>query len=448
VSWRKSATPVFLVVLAAGTAAYAVFVDRDRISDAERTARRAEVFPSFRRDDVTRVALQHGAEAVVLQRASDAGSDTWRLQAPPLGDADAAAVDALLRELETATRLRTVDPHDAVGLDAPRATGTVSVGALTYRFALGAEAPLPPGAAYLRVEGEGTFVVPPSVELELLKGADAYRDRRVVPCAAGEISRVTLRGPAAVTAIERHGASFRVIPGQVRASRAGTERLLEDLTGSRVESFLQDAPADGALRSELTVEVDAEGSPSRSIALRLGGDCPEPAGRVVLVRTEPTRLSACVDAQLLATLSHDAAALADDAPLFAHADEIDELRLERPGTATPTLDVARRGSGWRERSPSDRDLSSDEATRVTDLLAALADARGTLADATDGGAPFQPRTRVSVVRTGGETTEQVELSSPAADRSMLLRRADDGALLRLPPDQATRISSILRVLVM
>ena len=116
--------------------------------------------------------------------------------------------------------------------------------------------------------------------------------------------------------------------------------------------------------------------------------------------------------------------------------------------APPTLDVARRGSGWRERSPSDRDLSADEATRVTDLLAALADARGTFAEGTEAGAPFQPRTRMAVVRTGGGTTEQVELSSPEPDRSMLVRRADDGALLRLPADQATRIASILRVLVM
>jgi hypothetical protein len=437
-----------LVVLAAGTAAYAVFVDRDRISDADRTARRAEVFPSFRRDDVTRVALQHGAEALVLTRASDAGSATWRLEAPPLGDADAAAVDALLRELETATRLRSVDPRDAVGLDAPRAAGMVSVGALTYRFALGADAPLPPGAAYLRVDGEGTFVVPPSVALALMRGADAYRDRRLLPCSASEISRVTLRGPADVTAIERHGVSFRVMPRQVRASRAGTERLLEDLVGSRVDSFLPDAPADGALDPELTVDVGTASPQAPSIELRLGGECPGAPGRRLVVRTRPTRLSACADAQLLATLAHDATGLADDAPLYAHVDEIEELRLERPGTAPPTLDVARRGSGWRERAPADRELSADEATRVTDLLSALADARGTLADATDAGAPFQPRTRVAVVRTGGETTEQVELSAPDPDRSMLLRRTDDGALLRLPPDQASRIASILRVLVM
>ncbi|HEY8089757.1 MAG TPA: hypothetical protein VIF09_17980, partial [Polyangiaceae bacterium] len=165
-----------------------------------------------------------------------------------------------------------------------------------------------------------------------------------------------------------------------------------------------------------------------------------------LVRSKPTRLSACVDAQLLASLERDAERLADDAPLAAHADEVEELRLEYPGTATATLDVARRGSGWRERSPVDHDLSVDEATRVTDLLAALADARGAFADVTDAGAPFQPRTRVAVVRAGGETTEQVELAAPDADRSMLLRRTDDGALLRLPPDQAIRIASILRVM--
>ena len=61
-------TPVALLIAAAGTAAYAYFVDRGRVSDADREARRRDAFPSFRPEDVSRVELAHGAEVMVLER--------------------------------------------------------------------------------------------------------------------------------------------------------------------------------------------------------------------------------------------------------------------------------------------------------------------------------------------------------------------------------------------
>ena len=74
----------------------------------------------------------------------------------------------------------------------------------------------------MRVEGEGTFVVGRSLKVQLLRGADAYRDRTLVPYGASDVGRVEMRAPGGgVVALERRGTAFRVGgTSGLRASRA------------------------------------------------------------------------------------------------------------------------------------------------------------------------------------------------------------------------------------
>jgi hypothetical protein len=436
----KAATPVALVVLAAGTAAYAYLVDRQTVSDGERAARRVDVFPSFRVEDVTRIELEHGAESLVLERGGDASAVAlWSMTSPRSERADAADVDVLLRDLEMARRLRDVDPKDAPGLDAPRARGRIRVGPLEYGFALGGDAPVPDGAAYMHVEGEGTFVVDRVLKVQLLRGADAYRDRAIVPYGAGAIARLEIHAASggAVT-LERNGATFRVGGTGMRAGRDAVDRLMMALGDARADSFLDDAEADQQVAAPaFRVTVEPRDGSSR-VELLVGGACPARSDGIVVVRRTP-RLSACVPKGLGEALGAATAAPPVDAsPFFAHADEMEELRLEPVGHDGPRVDVARRGSGWRERAPEDRDLGADESESVSALALALAQARGTQARRAGADERFEARARVTAVRTGAGATEVVEVGAAAADGSAVLRRVDDGALVTLPRAAARR----------
>ncbi|HEY8041268.1 MAG TPA: DUF4340 domain-containing protein [Polyangiaceae bacterium] len=432
---RAMVTPIVLVVLAGAAVAYAYLVDRGTVSDADRAARRSDVFPSFRADDVTHIELSHGSESLVLERDADASraGASWTLTSPTHERADSAAVDALLRELELATRLREVADGDPVGLDAPRARGKLKVGALEYRFALGAEAPRPEGAAYMRLDGEGTFVVGRSVKVQLLRGADAYRDRTLVPYGASDVERLEVRAASGGGfALERKGATFRVAGEGLRASRAAVEHLLAVLSDARAESFLDDSTAERATSAPAFVVtlVPREGERPR-VELRLGGECPGQAEDVVVVRTSPTHVSACAARELAEALATTAGALIDTSPLFAHADEIEELRLEPTSPGGARVDLARRGGGWHERAPEDRDLSSDETDSANALTLALAEARALDVRRTAPDERFEVRARATIVRTGGATNEVIELAAPGADGVRSLRRADDGAVLRV-----------------
>ncbi len=356
---RDAITPASLVVLAAGVAAYAYVVDRGTISDAERAARRGEAFPSFRVDQVSRVELDENGQSLVLERNRDSGASGWLITSPRKERADAAAVDSLLRELELARRLRDVPETDELGLGVPRVRGRMTLGPIEYRFALGADAVRPEGAAYMRVENEGAFVVGRTLKVQLLRGSDAYRDRVLVPYGASDTARVEVTAPAgggSGFAIERRGTTFRVVGSGLRASRSAVDELFAALGDTRAETFLDDTEADKAMAGpSWRVALTPRTGERERIELRIGGDCPTPSEGIVVVRDRPSRVSACAPRTLRVALGSVAGSLIDSAPLFAHADEIEELRLEAVPPASGRVDLARKDRVWHERAPEERE---------------------------------------------------------------------------------------------
>ena len=433
-------TPIALVVLAAAVTAYAYFVDRARVSDADRAGRSSEVFPSFRIDAVRRLELVRGSERLVLERAADEPSP-WVLTSPRQERADASAVDALLRELEQAKRVRKVPDAEAAGLDAPRVRGRVSVGPLEYSFALGADAQQPLGAAYARVDGEGAFVVSQAFKAQLLRTSDSYRDRTLVPYRQSEVARVEVIGGADDLVLERVGATFRIGGNSgLRASRPAVDRIFGALAEARAELFVDDGLADRATAdAPRTVTVIPREAKRPRVRLLIGGPCPNTETDVVVVRTEPVRTCACVAKGAVEALETTAGAVVDRGPFFARADEIEELRLEAVPSGAPRVELARRGTGWHERAPEDRDLDRDQVDSANVIVAAMTRAEAFEAPRPIANQSFTAIARASIVRTGSGASEAIEIARPDKGGVSLARRLDDGALLRLPRAAARRL---------
>jgi hypothetical protein len=439
---RAAATPIGLVALAVGVAAYAYLVDRGTVSDADRAGRRRDVFPSFRVDEVSRVEIEQGRDVFAVERETDGGAGgpgAWVIASARRQRADSVAVDTLLRELELATRLRDVSDPASLGLETPRARGKVRVGALEYRFEVGNDAPRSEGGAYMRVEGEGTFVVGRSLKVQLLRGVDAYRDRTLVSLGANDVARLDVRGPdGRGFALERRGAVFDIAGAGLRASRGAVEQIFGALADARAEGFLDDGVADRLTATGIAVTLAPQDPRQARVAVRVGGACPDQPDGVVLLRTAPSLTSACTAKALVAALGETTESLVDASPLFAHADEIEQMRLETIAGGGPVVELARKASGWHERSPEERELDADESDSANNLALALAGARAvsTRRAAADEG--LVARVRVTIVRTGGGASEVVELAAAGPDGATLLRRLDDGAILRFPRSVARR----------
>lgn len=442
---RAAATPIALVGVAAIAAAYAYLVDRRTVSDADRAARRRDVFPSFRVDQATRIEFEHDREMLVLERdmaAGPGGSSAWMMTSPRREHAETAAVDLLLRELELATRVRDVTIVPGLGLDAPRASGRVTLGRIQYRFALGADALRPDGAAYMSVDGEGAFVVERSLKVQLLRGADAYRDRTLVPFGVNDVALLEVRtADGHGFELDHQGDAFRVVGERLRASRTAVDHLFNALADARAERFLEDADADRAANAGIRVRVVPRDPTRPDVELRVGGVCPGHPDDVVVIqrlRVEPSRRSACTAKALVGAMSAPPESLVDAAPFSASSDEIEQIRLESTEHGGPLVEIARKGTGWHERAPGDRDLDLQESESANNLAGALAGARAIGVHAAAAGERPTTRSRAIIVRTRDGASETLELAAPGPDDVVLARRLDDGAILRLPRAVARR----------
>jgi hypothetical protein len=170
--------------------------------------------------------------------------------------------------------------------------------------------------------------------------------------------------------------------------------------------------------------------------LLLGGVCPGHPDDVVFVRVAPTRESACVPKGSLDGLRTPASALVDRRLFIARPDEVEEITLESV-PAGFTLELARKGRGWHERKPADRELEGAEVDLANDLVTKLTrgDADSVDAAITGDSGVFSARARVRVKRSG-PAADEVVLLGPTNE---LVRRAFDGALLHVPSSLGRRL---------
>lgn len=423
----RHAVSLLLVIGAAGAAVWA-YLDSKSVTEQERKMRPTNVFVPWRKEDLSRVELVHGAEKLVLARdpQGDGGELGWRITSPRDDRPDPSAVDRLLGTLEFATIVRKVEGGGA-GFDPPRATGAIQMGPITHTFALGGPAPTPEGASYLRV-GDQVVVVSRDVTNELLKTADAYRERTIVPYLSIELARMEIRGPKGTVSLERADEiSFLLGQGGVRASRERLDKVWGALAETRAESFLPDAAGEPALaKPAVTVTMFPKDAARPIGELVVGGPCPSQPEGVIVVRTKPSRATACAARVILEGLSPSREALVDTRPFAAHVDEIAEIELH----ASPSgeqLELARSGSGWHERAPADRALTQEESEALHALLSSIV--------ATEGTSPRREpelsalSSRIRLKREDG--VEEVLDVGPVTDDAAQIRRRADGVVLTI-----------------
>jgi hypothetical protein len=432
--WRAHVTSIGLTIAAAGALAYA-YVDRASVTESEKKTREGSVFGAWRREELARIVLDHGAEHLVLEKTKDdAGDAEWWMRAPLAERGDNESCDRLASALELAAVVRKVAPDvHAPGLDAPRARGEIDMGSVTYRFALGGDAPTPKGAAYLRVDGVGTVVIAKEVVAAILRGADTYRTRQLVPYVSVQLSRLDVRRTDGAVGIERgDDVSFRLASSGLRASRSKLDAIWGALGEMRAEAFVSDAVAEPLVanpQATIAMTPIAKGGAAGEIGvIRVGGVCPGNPDDVVVVRDTPTRLSACAPKGILSGLATTEAELVDTRLFAAHDDEVAELRLETV-LGGPAIELARKENAWREKAPVERDLAGDEDEAATALVRAIAASEGT--DPRKGDAPFVAKWRATVRRADAGVAEVVEIGAPDAAGDVVVRRAFDGATLHV-----------------
>ena len=426
---RRHWGSILVIALAIAITAYAYLADRDKVSDLERERRAHLVFPAFRKDALTMLEIEHGSDKMRFEATdTDGGDREWKMTLPAGEKGDSIAIDRLLSTLEYASYARKVASGGS-GFDPPRLTGTLAMKGLTYRFALGGPASPPDGGAYFRIDGEGMFVIARELVADLMKPSDAYRDRSVVPLLSIDLSRLDVTGPESWSIARVDDVSFKFVPPTakyqgIRVSRTALDKVWGALADMRAEAFPKEDEAARALqKTAFTIGMTPTSTSLGHALLVLGGACESAPADVVLERREPTHLVTCVPASVLGGMATPVDELVDRHPFAAITEEALEVVLEDLGSATK-IEIARKGNGWHERAPADRDLDGEPGDMATGLVKSLVTAQGDLLATPPAG--FSPTVRAKITRAETNVVETIEASGN------VVHRLADGAYLTMP----------------
>jgi len=450
---RNHATSLVLVALALGLGGYLLIVDRGKPTSDELDARKANLFPVLRRDELTRISIDRdGRRVSIVRRGSpDASDEMFYFVADGIDEpADQMAVEQLLQAVEFAKRLRKVGPdvdRGQTGLDSPRLRLTIEMGKITYALALGAETRTPRGAAFVDLGGEGVLVASADFVRAVLGPIDAYRSHTVLPYTSSRLAAITLDGAGGRRRFVRAAwGGFRLEDGP-RIDQTVFDRMLAAFASISAEHFVADSAADTALappEARVTITLEPKDASDPTAIIDLGGACPigaEPDSAApnpnlaVAIRRKPTRLSACVPASVLDDLRAPYEAFVDHRVIDARDDEIEEIVLAQGDRA---IEMARADQGWHLRRPEDRTVTSAEAAGFVQGILQM---RGDLVTTDRKAAGLDPPQGSLVVRTHGKGDEgqqeqKVLIGGIVGDHDVVVVREQDGRMLRIPPMQA------------
>jgi hypothetical protein len=478
----KPRTLLILLLLVAGLAAFAWFVDRDQPGSDERKEQAGKVL-RFDGEQVAALVIEHDGETVRLEgarpaadaAASEEGSShegapdeeaaeegatngsqkprRWRLVAPLTANADGDLVRSLLSDLGALESQREVagdeigaDDRAQFGLDAPRARVTLERdGEPPLTLAVGAAVPSSDSMLVAVAGEEAVHVVSDRLLDALSRAPGDWRDRALFDGERAAIERVRLEKSGATPVVlargsAGQGADFWIeSPFVDRAQRDQVDRLLSDLAGLRAERFVDQAsdsesgtgwglepPAgvvevafDGA-QPPWTLEIGAAtGEGAGQRYARVAGpEGPGPAGSGPLVE---------IGAALAQRLELAPVDWRSKAWSTLEVWQVDAVRLQ---DGEGTLELHRDSTDWRrgdERIPF---------TPVSDLLAALT---GVEAEQFGTGAPAGEPT-LTVELTGSEGRHETLKLYPADGDFAPATVSDREVTLLLPADAVAAIT--------
>lgn len=442
---RRHATPIVLVASVVAAGGYMLW-DSGSLTTSEAEARKYQLMPAWRLDEITKVDATIGDVGYTLTRPPlEEKSRPWTLRdAGGTVPAEEQVVDRLLTVFQYARVERKVDlradERARFGLDAPRARFVFTMGKLELVVKIGGGAD---GGSYVEVDGHGVYVVADATIKGMLLDPAELRSRAFVPYLSTALVGLQLDGTGGKRHFERapwtggRGSGFRFAAGSegtpgARVDGGRLDQVLVSFGKMQAETFLDEPTAKAASKPTVTVTmIPREGA--RGV-LEIGGACPGREGFVVVVRKEPTWLAACVPEGVVPALERPAAEFEDDGVMGAVADEVFELSIARGDKA---LEIARFDTGFKVRKPSERQISAELGN---DLLFDLQNARGKPVPASTELA--EPTTTVRIKSQGGanvdgkvpERVEELVVGAPDGDTVVVLRR-EDGQKLAL--DRAT-----------
>jgi hypothetical protein len=299
----KPKTLLILALVVGALAAAVLLFERDLPSTDERAARGKKVVP-VEAAEMTALDIEWNGGTVRFERDPESAADPaptadgaavpaaperrWRMLEPFTAAADSGAVDGLVSELTAIEVNRDLDGavRAEVGLEPPRGKVAWRTPKASGVLEIGGSVPAGREVVVASSTRAAPAVIADGVVARLEKAPGEWRSREAFTVARADIDRLTLTSPGAPPVVLAKSGETLALASPIAdvADREAVDQLLGDLTGLRIETFL-DPPltenSSAALAAPAgTIEIVAKGA-AEPLRIELGGGEPLPGKRVV-----------------------------------------------------------------------------------------------------------------------------------------------------------------------
>ena len=380
----KTRTTLLLLILTVGLGLWIKYFESKKPNTAE-AQREAGNVVNFDREKLEGIVIQNGDDRIELRRQNG----KWRLTEPVKDQADGAAVDNLIGDIDTWRRDGTVPAKEVTadkgrmnefGLVQPKLRIRLIGPNAPPEILFGKDAALE-GKMYVRLaDSKDVIIAAQSVRTDISKKPDDFRDRKLTDLTTAQVTRTVLKSPAGEIELAKKNEHWEIVkPLEARGDDQKVDDLLAQVTNARIQEFVADDRGDlhtyglSEPRGSITIYGADDKSASRTGSsrgeegrtLQLGAVA-EKMKDAIYARFLPRNAVYALPKKTEEILTVRPNDLRDRHLVRLDTNNLDRINLE--ATGQPKIVLARKDQNWTISSRNNQPANGDEVRRLIDTL--------------------------------------------------------------------------------
>lgn len=369
----KTRTTLLLLILAVALGLWIKYFESKKPNTAE-AQREAGNVVNFEREKLEGIVIQNGDDRIELRRQDG----KWRLTEPVKDQADGAAVDNLIGDIDAWRKEGTVPAKEVTadkgrmnefGLVQPKLRMRLIGPNAPPAILFGKDAALE-GKMYVRLaDSKDVFIAAQTVRTDISKKPDDFRDRKLTDLTTAQVTRAVLKSPAGEIELAKKNEHWEIVkPLEARGDDQKIGDLLAQVTNARIQEFVADDRGDlhtyglSEPRGSITI-YGADDKEGRTLQLGAVADRIKDAVYARFLPRNAVYALPKKTGEILAVRPND---LRDRHLVRLDTNNLDRINLE--ATGQPKIVLARKDQAWTIASRNNQPANGEEVRRLIDTL--------------------------------------------------------------------------------
>jgi Domain of unknown function (DUF4340) len=369
----KTRTTLLLLILTVALGVWIKYFESKKPNTVEAQRQAANVV-NFNREKLEGIAIQNGDDRIELRRQGG----KWRLTEPVKDQADGAAVDNLISDIDAWRKEGAVPAKEVAadkgrmnefGLVQPKLRMRLIEPNAPPEIFFGKDAALE-GKMYVRLaDSKDVFIAAQTVRTDISKKPDDFRDRKLTDLTTAQVTRAVLKSPTGEIELAKKNEHWEIVkPLQARGDDQKIGDLLAQVTNARIQEFVADDRGDlhtyglTEPRGSITI-YGADDKEGRTLQL---GTVAEKIKDAVYVRFLPRNAVYALPKKTEEILTVRPNDLRDRHLVRLDTSSLDRINLEAAGQ--PKIVLARKEQAWTIVSRNNQPANGAEVRRLIRTL--------------------------------------------------------------------------------